>query len=137
MWLLVLLLLFAIFSIDVSTPDDLALPVYYAAGLLLVIGLPDSREKIWAAATCTLLMIVGYFLSSLLVGVPHWVYLFNHILAIAMIWIVTILVLRHRHAQEVMRINERVANERLAQLNTIYASAPVGLCFVDRDLRYV
>ena len=137
LWLLVLLLLFAIFSIDVSTPDDLALPVYYAAGLLLVIGLPDSREKIWAAATCTLLMIVGYFLSSLLVGVPHWVYLFNHILAIVMIWIVTILVLRHRHAQEVMRVNERVANERLAQLNTIYASAPVGLCFVDRDLRYV
>ena len=137
LWLLVLLLLFAIFSIDVATPDDLALPVYYAAGLLLVIGLPDSREKIWAAATSTLLMIVGYFLSSLLVGVPHWVYLFNHILAIAMIWIVTILVLRHRHAQEVMRVNERVANERLAQLNTIYASAPVGLCFVDRDLRYV
>ena len=137
LWLLVLLLLFAIFSIDVSTPDDLALPVYYAAGLLLVIGLPDSREKIWAAATCTLLMIVDYFLSSLLVGVPHWVYLFNHILAIVMIWIVTILVLRHRHAQEVMRVNERVANERLAQLNTIYASAPVGLCFVDRDLRYV
>jgi PAS domain S-box-containing protein len=137
LWLLVLLLLFAIFSIDVSTPDDLALPVYYAAGLLLIISLPDSREKIWAAATSTLLMIVGYFLSSLLVGVPHWVYLFNHILAIAMIWIVTILVLRHRHAQEVMRVNERVANERLAQLNTIYASAPVGLCFVDRDLRYV
>ena len=137
LWLLVLLLLFAVFSIDVATPDDLALPVYYAAGLLLIIGLPDSREKIWAAATSTLLMIVGYFLSSLLVGVPHWVYLFNHILAIAMIWIVTILVLRHRHAQEVMRVNERVANERLAQLNTIYASAPVGLCFVDRDLRYV
>jgi len=58
-------------------------------------------------------------------------------LAIIMIWIVTILVLRHRHAQEVMRVNERVANERLAQLNTIYASAPAGLCFVDRDLRYV
>src|SRR5260370_7426954 len=53
-----------------------------------------------------------------------------------MIWIVTILVLRHRQAQEVMRVNERVANERLAQLNTIYASAPVGLCFVDRDLLY-
>src|SRR5580765_7655531 len=137
LWLSVLLLLFAIFSIDVSTPDSLALPVYYAAGLLLVIGLPDSREKICAAATSTLLMIVGYFLSPLLVVVPHWVYLFNHTLAIVMIWIVTILVLRHRHAQEVMRVNERVANERLAQLNTIYASAPVGLCFVDRDLRYV
>jgi PAS domain S-box-containing protein len=82
-------------------------------------------------------MIDDYFLSPPLVGVPHWVYLFNHTLAIIMIWIVTILVLRHRHAQEVMRVNERVANERLAQLNTIYASAPAGLCFVDRDLRYV
>src|SRR5258705_2618818 len=137
LWLLVLLLLFGIFSIDMWTPDGLALPVYYAAGLLLVIGLPASREKFWAAATCTLLMIVDYFLSPSLVGVPHWVYLFNHTLAIIMIWIVTILVLRHRHAQEVMRVNERVANERLAQLNTIYASAPAGLCFVDRDLRYV
>jgi PAS domain S-box-containing protein len=36
-----------------------------------------------------------------------------------------------------MRDNERIANERLALINTIYASAPVGLCFVDRDLRYV
>jgi PAS domain S-box-containing protein len=137
LWLLVLLLLFGIFSIDMWTPDGLALPVYYAAGLLLVIGLPGSREKFWAAATCTLLMIIDYFLSPSLTGVPHWVYLFNHTLAIIMIWIVTILVLRHRHAQEVMRVNERVANERLAQLNTIYASAPAGLCFVDRDLRYV
>jgi len=36
-----------------------------------------------------------------------------------------------------MRENERVANERLAHLKTIYASAPVGLCFVDRELHYV
>src|SRR4030095_3198427 len=48
-----------------------------------------------------------------------------------------ILGLRHRHVQEVMRENERIANDRLAQLKTIYASAPVGLCFVDRDLRFV
>ena len=137
LWLLVLLLLFGLFSIDVWTPDGLALPVYYAAGLLLVIGLPRSREKFWAASTCTLLMVLDYFLSPILLGASHWVYLFNHTLAIIMIWIVAILVLRHRHAQEVMHSNERIANERLAQLNTIYASAPVGLCFVDRDLRYV
>lgn len=137
LWLLVLLLLFALFSIDVWMPDGPALPVYYAAGLLLIIGLPRNREKLWAASTCTLLMVLDYFLSPLLTGASHWVYLFNHTLAIVMIWIVTILVLRHRHVQEVMRANERIANERLAQLKTIYASAPVGLCFVDRELRYV
>ncbi len=82
-------------------------------------------------------MIVNYFWSAAIPGVPSWVYLFNHGLALLMIWTVTILSLRHRHAQEVMRENERVANERLAHLKTIYASAPVGLCFVDRELRYV
>ncbi len=137
LWLFVLLLLFAIFSIDVWTPDGLALPVYYAAGLLLVIGLPRNREKLWAASTCTLLMVLDYSLSPHLSGASHWVYLFNHTLAIVMIWIVAILVFRHRHVQEVMRANERVANERLAQLRTIYDSAPAGLCFVDLELRYV
>ncbi len=33
--------------------------------------------------------------------------------------------------------SERIANERLALLNTIYTSAPVGLCFVDLNMRYL
>src|SRR5688572_12717903 len=115
----------------------MALPFCYVAGLVLVVALPGTREKLVAAATSTLLMIVNYFWSDAIPGVPSWVYLFNHGLALLMIWIVAILSLRHRHAQEVMRENERVATERLAHLRTIYASAPVGLCFVDRDLRYV
>ena len=132
-----LLLLFGLFSIDIWTPDGLTLPLCYAAGLLLVIGLPRNWEKIWAASTCSLLMVLDGFLSPTLSGVFRWVYLFNHTLAILLIWLVVILVLRHRRIEEVMHANERIANERLAQLNTIYASAPVGLCFVDRDLRYV
>lgn len=115
----------------------MALPFCYVAGLLLVVALSATREKVVAAATCTLLMIMNYLWLVPIPGVPGWVYLFNHGLALLMIWTVTILSLRHRHAQEVMRENERVANERLAHLKTIYASAPVGLCFVDRELRYV
>ena len=115
----------------------MALPFCYVAGLVLVVALPGTREKIVAAATTTVLMIANYYWSSAFPGVPNWVYLFNHGLALLMIWTVTILSLRHRHAQEVMRENERVANERLAHLKTIYASAPVGLCFVDRELHYV
>jgi len=115
----------------------MALPFCYVAGLVLVVALPGTREKIVAAATTTVLMIANYYWSGAFPGVPNWVYLFNHGLALLMIWTVTILSLRHRHAQEVMRENERVANERLAHLKTIYASAPVGLCFVDRELHYV
>jgi len=137
LWLLVPLLLVFMFVTDIWTPIGPALPVSYIAGLLLVVALPGTREKILAAATCTILTIINYFLSPPMPDVPSWIYIVNHGLAVLMIWTVTILGLRHRQVQEVMRENERVANERLAQLNTIYASAPVGLCFVDRDLRYV
>src|SRR5919106_1393246 len=136
-WFLVPLLLVFIFATDVWTPVGLALPVCYVAGLLLVVALPGSREKILAASTCTILTIFNYSLTPAMPGIPGWVYVVNNGLAALMIWTVTILGLRHRQVQEGMRENERVANERLAQLNTIYASAPVGLCFVDRDLRYV
>jgi PAS domain S-box-containing protein len=136
-WLAVPLLLVIIFTADFWAPAGMALPFCYVAGLVLVVALPRPREKILAASTSTVLMIICYFISPTVPGVPGWVYLFNHGLALLMIWTVMILSLRHRHAQEVMRENERVATERLAHLRTIYASAPVGLCFVDRDLRYV
>jgi PAS domain S-box-containing protein len=136
-WVLVPLVLVAIFAAEMSTPAGLILPVCYVAGLLLVVALPGPGEKILAAATCTTLMILNYFVSPTIPGMPSWVYVFNYSLAVLMIWTVTLLGLRHRQAQEVMRDNERIANDRLAQLKTIYASAPVGLCFVDRDLRYI
>jgi PAS domain S-box-containing protein len=137
LWLAVAPLLAVIFTADLWAPTGMALPFCYVAGLVLVVALPGTREKLVAAATSTLLMIVNYFWSDAIPGVPSWVYLFNHGLALLMIWTVAVLSLRHRHAQEVMRENERVANERLAHLKTIYASAPVGLCFVDRELHYV
>ncbi|HWP23989.1 MAG TPA: PAS domain-containing sensor histidine kinase, partial [Candidatus Binatia bacterium] len=134
---LVPLVLVGIFLVDVSTPTGLALPLCYAAGLLLVVSLPEPGEKILAATTSTILVFLSFFLLPTLGGVPGWVYLLNYGLALLMIWTVAILGLRHRQVQEVMRANERIANDRLAQLKTIYASAPVGLCFVDRELRYV
>jgi len=137
LWLFVPLLLVAIFSADLWAPAGLAMPIYYVIGLLLVVVLPGRHEKVIAASTTTALMIIDYFLSPALPGTSNSVYLLNHGLALLLLWTVTVLGVRHRRAQEVMRENERVANERLAHLKTIYASAPVGLCFVDRDLRYV
>jgi PAS domain S-box-containing protein len=137
LWLSVPSFLIVIFTADVWAPAGLALPFCYVAGLVLVVALPGTREKLVAASTTTLLMIINFFWAAAVPGVPGWVYLFNYGLALLMIWTVTILSLRHRHAQEEMRENERVANERLAHLKTIYASAPVGLCFVDRELHYV
>ena len=137
LWLAVASLLVVIFTADLWVPAGMALPFCYVAGMVLVVALPGTREKLAAAATSTALMTADFLWSGANPGVPSWVYFFNHGLALLMIWTVTILSLRHRHAQEIVRENERVANERLAHLKTIYASAPVGLCFVDRELRYV
>jgi len=40
-------------------------------------------------------------------------------------------------AERTIQESEALANQHLAELNAIYDTAPVGLCFVDRDLRYV
>ncbi|HYG34177.1 MAG TPA: PAS domain S-box protein, partial [Clostridia bacterium] len=42
-----------------------------------------------------------------------------------------------KQAEAELRDSERVAHARLAELETIYKRAPVGLCFLDSDLRYV
>ena len=40
-------------------------------------------------------------------------------------------------AERAIQESEALATQHLAELNAIYDTAPVGLCFVDRDLRYV
>jgi PAS domain S-box-containing protein len=42
-----------------------------------------------------------------------------------------------RQAQLALQESERLARLRLAELDQIYKTAPVGLCFVDTNLRYV
>jgi PAS domain S-box-containing protein len=41
-----------------------------------------------------------------------------------------------KHAEEALRHSEEEARRQLAHVEAIYASAPVGLCFVDTNLRY-
>src|SRR5574341_425378 len=134
-WLLASVI--AVFLADRWAPAELAIPICYVATMVLVVALPDRREKILLAAVCTLLLLIDVFVSFPNLGAPPWPGLINQGLTVLMIWGVTILALRHRRVADEMRDNQRVANERLALIDTIYASAPVGLCFLDRDLRYV
>jgi PAS domain S-box-containing protein len=134
-WLLASVI--AVLLADLWAPAELAIPICYVATMVLVVALPHRREKILLAIVCTLLLLMDFFLSTAEQNAPTWPRLINQGLTVVMIWGVTVLALRHRHVAEEMRDNQRVANERLALIDTIYASAPVGLCFVDRDLRYV
>src|SRR6185503_5567449 len=132
-WLLAPLVVTLIFLIDLWSPNQLAIPICYVATLVLVVALPGKTEKIILATVCTFLMLIDYYMASRNAGAPGWLQFVNYGLAVVMIWSVTTLGLRHRRVREGMRDSERIANERLALINTIYASAPVGLCFVDRD----
>jgi len=127
----------AVFMADLWAPEDLAIPICYVATMVLVVALPDRREKILLAAVCTILLVLDFLFSPRSAAAPAWAQIINQALAVVMIWGVTILGLRHRRVTEAMRDNQRIANERLALIDTIYTSAPVGLCFVDRELRYV
>ncbi|MGH9754415.1 MAG: hybrid sensor histidine kinase/response regulator, partial [Blastocatellia bacterium] len=44
---------------------------------------------------------------------------------------------RRKQAEEALRKSEEQARRQLAYLEAIYATAPVGLCFVDTDMRYL
>ncbi len=44
---------------------------------------------------------------------------------------------QRKQAEEALRESEEQARRQLAYLEAIYATAPVGLCFVDTDLRYL
>ena len=45
--------------------------------------------------------------------------------------------LERQRAEVALKQSEALAREQLAELNMIYNSAPIGLCLVDKDLRYV
>jgi PAS domain S-box-containing protein len=42
-----------------------------------------------------------------------------------------------KRAEEALRNSEEQARRQLAQIEAIYATAPVGLCFVDAELRFI
>jgi len=136
-WLLAPLVVVMVFIIDLLTPAHLAIPICYVASLILIVALPGRREKILVASVCTILLLIDYYLATRDPNHGFWIQIFNHGLAVIMIWSVTALALHNLLIEESMRENERIAKDRLALIDTIYTSAPVGLCFVDRDLRYV
>ncbi len=49
------------------------------------------------------------------------------------VWDVT----ERKQAEDAARAAERLAQQRLTELENLYRNAPVGLCLLDRDLRYL
>ncbi len=43
----------------------------------------------------------------------------------------------HKRTQRILEENRRTISRQLAEIEAIYAQAPIGLCVIDRDLRFV
>ena len=136
-WLLAVLLVGLFYLLDLWTSAYFAIPISYAAALVLAVAVQGRREKIAVAASSTAMFVAEVYFIHAVSEQSTWAGLTNQGFALLMVWSVTTLGLRHHSVEAGRRDSERIANERLALLNTIYTSAPVGLCFVDLNLRYL
>lgn len=120
-----------IFAVDLSLPLGVAGGVPYVVIVLASLWSPRRRDTYLAAAAGTTLTALGYFLSA--PGGIHWMVLVNRFPALFVIWAAALLVLQRKSAEEALRESER----RLRSVLDGLYEVPVGLCFLDRELRYV
>ncbi len=86
------------FAADASFPLGVAVPMVYVVPVLISLWSSRRRFTYLAAASATVLAIVGFFLSP--PGGVVWMDLLNRALALCMVWATAVLVLLHKQAKE-------------------------------------
>ncbi len=74
-----------IFVVDYHVPLGIAMAVPYVTIVLLAATTKDPTSTVMWAITCTLLTLIGYYLSS--TGSETWFVAFNRVITIYAIWI--------------------------------------------------
>jgi PAS domain S-box-containing protein len=124
-----------VFAVDLRLPTGVAAGIPYVAPVLLTLWFQRARAPLLAAAAATILTFIGFVVAEQEVRAIPYV-LTNRLLAVGAIWATAALVALYVRADLARRRSEATARERWEQLEQIYRTAPVGLCLVDRDLRY-
>lgn len=106
------LLTLVVFLVDLFVPLGIAGGVPYIAPVFLAMWLPDRRLIPVVATACSLLVIVGLWLSPM--GVDPSVVFSNRILALAAIWTVAILSLQRKGFEEALARSEATNRAVLA-----------------------
>ncbi|MDH6025638.1 hypothetical protein AB4242_01545 [Vibrio splendidus] len=74
-----------IFVVDYHVPLGIAMAVPYVTIVLLAATTKDPTSTVMWAITCTLLTLIGYYLSS--TGSETWFVAFNRVITIYAIWV--------------------------------------------------
>ncbi len=106
----------AIFGVDLVLPLGVAGGVPYVAVILFGWWLVRPGSAIWLAAFCSILTVLGYFLSPE-GGVP-WMVLLNRTFALCAIWVTAVLVVQTRRSEAGIRAARDDAESLVATRST-------------------
>ena len=108
----------SIFLLDLSLPLGVAGGVPYVLVVLASLWLPRQRDTVIVATVCTVLTIVGFYLSAS--GSVLWIVITNRSLAVFAIWTTAILSLNRKRSQEELRDHrdhlDKLVAERTAEV---------------------
>lgn len=123
-WLVGILVVLAaaVFILDLLTPLGVAVGVLYAALVLLSLWSPWPRLPLMVALGCTMLTILGFFLSASS-GIL-WMAIANRGLALLSIWIIASLCLLHTRADRERDRLIRELTDALEQVQTLRGLLP-------------
>ncbi len=116
------LIIAAVFFVDILLPLGVAAGVPYIVPVLVSLRAPGRRVTIAVAIICTVLTIVGYFVSA-----PfgtHWMVLTNRGLAIGAIWVSAFLLIDRKRVGEALR-------ETRDRLQAVIDTAPDAIIVID------
>src|SRR5687768_1948716 len=94
-WLLAVLLAGLFYLLDLWTAAYFAIPISYAAALVLAVAVRGRREKIAVAASCTAMFAAEVYFIHAAAGPPTSAGLTHQGFALLLVWSVTTLGLRH------------------------------------------
>jgi PAS domain S-box-containing protein len=117
-------LLAAIFLADISLPLGVAGGVPYVAVVLISLWSRRKRFTLVAAATASVLTVLGYFFSPP-AGIA-WMVLVNRFLALFVIWVTVLLGLLHKGAEDKVRESE-------TRYRTLFEQSPDAILIVDPE----
>jgi hypothetical protein len=87
----------AIFLVDLAVPLGVAMGVAYLITVLLSLWLPSLKSTLWIAASCSILIILGYYYSP--PGGELWKVLFNRSLSLLSIWVTAIAIVQKKRSE--------------------------------------
>jgi hypothetical protein len=88
---------FAVFLVDLTLPLGIAVPIAYVGLILLGLWVPQGWYTLTAAATTSLLTVVGALLSP--PGGAIWMATINRAIVIGVLWSTATIVMLYSHAR--------------------------------------